>query len=65
MVKKIKGIGNQIRQLIQFLEKGIWQISLRNLPRRKSWLIRQIRVILLALRGFNEDNVGLRASSLT
>ncbi|HSV87011.1 MAG TPA: YihY/virulence factor BrkB family protein [Bacteroidales bacterium] len=65
MVKKIKGIGNQIRQLVQFLEKGIWQISLHNLPRRKSWIIRQIRVILLALRGFNEDNVGLRASSLT
>lgn len=65
MINRRKNIGNQIARLVQFLEKGIWQVSLRNLPRRKSWLIRPIRILLLAFRGFKEDNVGLRASSLT
>jgi membrane protein len=65
MIIKTKNIGKHISQLVLFLEKGIWQISLRNLPRRRSWFIRPIRVILLAIRGFKDDNVGLRASSLT
>jgi len=65
MKHKTKNSPNHIVRLVQFLEKGIWQISLKQLPRRKSWFIRPIRVILLAFRNFQEDNVGLRASSLT
>ncbi len=38
---------------------------MRTLPRTKSFFIKQLRVILLALRGFNEDKCQLRASALT
>lgn len=35
------------------------------MPRGRSFLIKQLRILLLALRGFNEDRVSLRASALT
>jgi membrane protein len=38
---------------------------LRNLPRNKSFLIKQLRVVLLALRGFDENKCQLKASALT
>lgn len=62
-----KGIGyrEKVRQGFRFLEKDIWQIPLRELPRGKSLLIRQLRIFMLAFRGFNEDKVQLRASALT
>jgi len=38
---------------------------LRTLPRGRSLLIRQIRIVTLAMRGFDEDKCQLRASALT
>ncbi len=35
------------------------------MPRGRSILIKQLRILMLALRGFNEDRVSLRASALT
>lgn len=60
-----KSSGERIRQGVRFLKKDIWQIPLRELPRNRSILIRQLRILLLALRGFSEDKVTLRASALT
>jgi membrane protein len=54
-----------IPRVIRFLTVDIWRIRLRNLPRRHSFLIKQLRVVLLALRGFYEDRCQLRASALT
>ncbi|MCK5557706.1 MAG: YihY/virulence factor BrkB family protein, partial [Candidatus Hydrogenedentes bacterium] len=54
-----------IPRIIRFLTVDIWRIRLRNLPRKKSFLIKQLRVVLLALRGFDEDKCQLRASALT
>ncbi len=50
---------------LEFVKTDIWRISLKDLPRKKSALIKPLRVILLAIRGFNEDNCMLRASALT
>jgi len=52
-------------RIIRFLTVDIWRIRLRNLPRNQHFLIKQLRVILLALRGFYEDRCQLRASALT
>jgi len=52
-------------KIINFIKVEIWRIRLKDLSRRKSFLIKQLRVILLALRGFNEDKCQLRASALT
>ncbi len=65
MSKKKSTLSAKINRLIHFLEHDVWKLSLEELPGRKSYLIRQLRVILLAVRGFNEDNVGMRASALT
>lgn len=35
------------------------------MPKRKTFLIREIRILVLALKGFREDKVQLRASALT
>ncbi|MCP4681837.1 MAG: YihY family inner membrane protein [Desulfobacterales bacterium] len=45
--------------------EDIWRIPLDTLSRKKSFFIRQLRVIILSFRGFVEDKCGLRASALT
>ena len=55
MLKKIK----------TFLNKTIWSIPLdKTIGWQKIWL-RLLRTIALAVRGFREDRIGLRASALT
>lgn len=48
-----------------FVRTGVWRIPSRHLPRRKSLLIRQLRIFLLTLRRFHDDRCQLRASALT
>ena len=54
-----------IKRLINFVKNDIWRIRLKDYPRRKSFLIRQLRIFLLAIRGFSEDKCKFRASALT
>lgn len=54
-----------IKGKIKYLTEDIWHIPLGELPKRKSFLIREIRIIVLAFKGFAEDKVQLRASALT
>ncbi|UCG28969.1 MAG: YihY/virulence factor BrkB family protein [Bacteroidales bacterium] len=58
-------IGIIIKEIIEFITTDIWRIPLRELPKTKSFFIKQLRIILLALRGFSENKVQLRASALT
>jgi membrane protein len=58
-------IGDLISKFFAFLRIDIWRIRLDDLPFGKSFLIRQLRMIILAFRGYNEDRCLLRASSLT
>jgi len=52
-------------KLIRFLNTDIWRIRLAEYPRRKSFLLRQLRVLALAVRGYHEDSCKFRASALT
>ncbi len=54
-----------ILKLITFIQTDIWRIRLATVSRRRSLLIRPLRIVLLALRGFDEDRCQLRASALT
>ena len=54
-----------IGDIIHFLKEGVWKISLKDLPSRKSALIKNLRIILLAFKGFYEDKCSLRAQALT
>ncbi|MBN2483183.1 MAG: YihY/virulence factor BrkB family protein [Candidatus Omnitrophica bacterium] len=54
-----------IKKTISFLTHDVWRIRVKTLSRSQSFFIQQLRVILLSLRGFNEDKCQLRASALT
>lgn len=54
-----------ISKIINFIKTDVWRIRLEDLPRQKSFFIKQLRIFLLALRGFAEDKCQLRASALT
>ncbi len=54
-----------VKKSLNFLKNDIWRLRLRSLPRKKSFFIRQLRILLLAFRGFVEDQCNLRASALT
>jgi len=54
-----------LSRIIKFLRTDIWRIRLGDYPRAKSFLLKQLRVIVLAVRGFDEDKCGFRASALT
>ena len=54
-----------LSKVINFLKIDIWRIRSKNCPRRKLFFLRQLRVIVLAVRGFAEDKCKFRASALT
>jgi membrane protein len=54
-----------VSKIIKFLTEDIWRISLNEYSRTKSFFIRQLRVLVLAVRGFDEDKCSFRASGLT
>ncbi len=55
----------RFRDLVHFITVDIWRVPLEELPKRKSFLYKQLRILILAYRGFKEDRVQLRASALT
>lgn len=55
----------KIKKIIYFIQTGIWRIRLKDLPPQKSFFIKHLRVLLLTIRGFQEDRCPLRASALT
>ncbi|MFC1708935.1 YhjD/YihY/BrkB family envelope integrity protein [Candidatus Omnitrophota bacterium] len=54
-----------IPKIINFIKIDIWRIRLKNVSRTKYFFIKLLRIILLSLRGFDEDKCQLRASALT
>ena len=60
-----QGIGDWFVRAINFVTVDIWRIQSEDLPFGKSFIVKQLRIILLTLRGFIEDNCFFRASSLT
>ena len=50
---------------IENLFRSIWHKPLKAYSRRQVFLIRQLRILTLAIKGFYEDRVQLRASALT
>jgi membrane protein len=61
----MRKIQKWITMVIDFVTTDIWRIRLEDLPFGKSFIIKQLRIIILTLRGFDEDKCFLRASSLT
>ncbi len=53
------------RKAWRFLTRDLWRIRSRRLSRGRGFLLRLLRVIILAGRGFRDDKCNLRASALT
>jgi len=54
-----------ISPIIHFVKTGIWEIRLKDLSPIQAFVIKYLRVILLAMRGFMSDNCQKTASVLT
>ena len=54
-----------IGKLINFFRIDIWRIRSKKLTGAKSWVLKPLMIIVLALRSFKEDKCQLRASALT
>ncbi len=48
-----------------FLTRDLWRIRARRLSRGRGFLLRLLRVVVIAARGFRDDKCQLRASALT
>lgn len=57
--------GNWAVDQVKRLNDEIWHMPLSELSKRRTFLIRQLRIIVIAARGFLNDKVQLRASALT
>ena len=54
-----------ISNIVDYMKTDIWRIRLKDIPPRKSFFIKCLRIFLLTVRGFSEDRCQLRASALT
>lgn len=52
-------------KIIDFIRVDIWRIRVKDIPRSRYFFIKQLRILLLAIRGFVKDKCPLRASALT
>ncbi|OPL14687.1 MAG: ribonuclease BN [delta proteobacterium MLS_D] len=52
-------------RIVSFITHDIWRIRLNDLPKKKSFFLRELRIFILSIRGFDEDKCLLRASALT
>lgn len=53
------------KKVQRFLLHDIWSVNLEELPPKLKWPFKYLRVLLLALKGFFEDKVVVKASALT
>ena len=54
-----------IQRAADFIKQDIWRIRRTSLSPGKSFFLNLVRVLLLSIRGFDEDKCQLRASALT
>jgi membrane protein len=54
-----------LKKAKELLDKDYWNLKNKNVSNRKRFFIKQIRIFSLAVKGFSEDRVQVRASALT
>jgi len=65
MKRSAENLIQLMKKIVQFVSIDIWRISIRDLSKGKSFLITQLRILILAMRGVRDDKVLLRAPALT
>lgn len=51
--------------IIEFIRVDIWRIRLKDISRIKWFFVKQLRILILTIRGFAKDKCSLSASALT
>lgn len=54
-----------LTKIIHYLNEEIWRITADNTTKRQFFLIRAVRILFLAIKGFINDNCQQKASALT
>jgi len=54
-----------IARIIQFIKYDLWNMQLEQISDTKAYLLKFVRIVVLSVRGFDEDKCVLRASALT
>ncbi|MFO7922702.1 MAG: YihY/virulence factor BrkB family protein [Bacteroidales bacterium] len=54
-----------IKKILKFIKSDIWKTPRHELSPVRAFLLRYLQILLLAVRGFKEDKIQLRASALT
>ena len=54
-----------LERVKKYIQEEIWNTNLQEKPKVYSFLIKQLRIIILAFKGFSEDRIAMRASALT
>jgi len=53
------------KRISHFINHKLWQLRLEKLDKKQGFLLKQLRIFMLAIKGFNEDKCLLKASALT
>ena len=53
------------KRISDFLTHKLWRLRLDKLNKKQGFLLKQLRIFSLAIKGFNEDKCLLKASALT
>ena len=61
----LRMIAQRVQRAILFFTTDIWKIQQRDFSRVTWLVIRQVRILIVAMRGLAEDQIQLRASALT
>ena len=56
---------SRLQKVMDFFKQDIWRIRSTNLSPGKSFFLKMVRVVILSIRGYDEDKCQLRASALT
>lgn len=55
----------KLDSIAAFVRTGIWLLPEKGLPRSKALAIRALKILLLAIRGYQRDRCAIKASALT
>jgi membrane protein len=56
---------SSVRKKSQFVSKDLWNVRLNKIEKKQGFLIKQLRILSLAIKGFKEDNCLTQATALT
>jgi len=61
----VKKIIDKVMSVFRYLNKDIWKVDHNQLSGKKKFFVRLLKVILLAVKGFEQDQCSIRSSALT